>query len=179
MEKIIYYVASSLDGYIATEQHKLDWLENFSLGNDATPYDNFYATIGSIIMGAETYNWLMSNSPDQWPYPDIPTFVITSRDLHIPEGANITLVTGSARAIAERARSASKERDIWLVGGGKTAAYFAESGELQQLFITTIPIFLGSGIKILPVPNQTHVTPKMQRLLKSGAMESIFEINKI
>jgi hypothetical protein len=39
-----------MDGYIATQQHKLDWLESFTLGDDATPYDDFYHTIGAVVM---------------------------------------------------------------------------------------------------------------------------------
>ncbi|RDL26579.1 hypothetical protein DFO62_104389 [Serratia fonticola] len=29
MSKLIYYVAASMDGYIATQDHELDWLTNF------------------------------------------------------------------------------------------------------------------------------------------------------
>ncbi|MFK3818291.1 hypothetical protein ACI2KG_17080 [Pseudomonas sp. NPDC089407] len=47
MSKLVYYVAATLDGYIATQQHTLDWLENFTLGNDATAYDDFYQTVGA------------------------------------------------------------------------------------------------------------------------------------
>lgn len=55
MSKLIYYVAASMDGYIATQDHELDWLTNFILGDDATPYDDFYQSIGAVIMGDKTY----------------------------------------------------------------------------------------------------------------------------
>ncbi|MNN79550.1 hypothetical protein D3C81_1962040 [compost metagenome] len=64
------------------------------------------------------------------------------------------------------------------MGGGKTAAYFANAGELQQLFITTIPIFLGKGVAVLPVHQNVSVTPKVQRILQSGAMECISDVNR-
>ncbi len=45
-----------------TENHELDWLYEFTLGDDATPYDDFYREIGAVIMGAETYEWIMKLS---------------------------------------------------------------------------------------------------------------------
>ncbi|CDG22379.1 conserved protein of unknown function [Xenorhabdus poinarii G6] len=177
MSKLVYYVASSMDGYIATQQHQLDWLENFTLGDDATPYDDFYQTIGAVIMGRETYHWIIKNASGDWPYQNIPAFIMTSRDLPIPPGLDITLVQGEARVIAAQAKCASRGQNVWLVGGGKTAAYFAEAGELQQLFITTIPVFIGSGVEVLPVSHNVNVTPKVQRILQSGAIECISDIN--
>ncbi|MCG3472304.1 dihydrofolate reductase family protein [Xenorhabdus bovienii] len=176
MSKLIYYVAATMDGYIATQQHKLDWLESFTLGDDATPYDDFYQTIGAVIMGAETYNWIMINASDDWPYQNVPAFIVTSRDLPVPAGLDITLVQGDASIIAAQTKRAAKGQNVWLVGGGKTAAYFAEAGELQQLFITTIPVFLGTGVEVLPVSHNMNVTPKVQRILQSGAMECVSDV---
>jgi dihydrofolate reductase len=98
--RLVYYVAATMDGYIATQQHKLDWLESFTLGDDATPYDDFYQTIGAVVMGAETYSWIMSNSVDDWPYQNVPAFVVTSRDLPVPPSLDITLLFRSSSAQA-------------------------------------------------------------------------------
>ncbi|WP_340618982.1 dihydrofolate reductase family protein [Xenorhabdus entomophaga] len=68
MSKLIYYVAASMDGYIATENHALDWLYACSPGDDATPYDEFYQDIGAAIMGSETYEWILKNTSGEWPY---------------------------------------------------------------------------------------------------------------
>ncbi|WBF45728.1 dihydrofolate reductase family protein [Serratia rubidaea] len=176
MSKLVYYVAATMDGYIATPQHTLEWLESFTLGSDATPYEEFYQTIGAVIMGADTYHWIMTNSQNDWPYKDVPAFVVTHHDFPIPAGLNISLQHGDARTIAKRAMHAAGGKDVWLVGGGKTAAYFAEAGELHQLFITTIPVFLGAGVDVLPVTRDVKVIPKVNRLLQSGASECISEV---
>lgn len=176
MSKIIYYVASSQDGYIATTDHQLDWLEHFPLGDDATPYERFWQTIGSVVMGAETYRWIMAHAAGSWPYAEIPALVVSSRSLDIPEGLEITRVEGEASAIAQQARVAANGRDVWLVGGGKTAAWFADAGELQQLFITTIPVFLGQGVEILPVKQALRTRPHPPRVLLNGATECVMDI---
>ncbi|PKH22814.1 dihydrofolate reductase [Enterobacterales bacterium CwR94] len=177
MSKLIYYVAASMDGYIATQQGQLDWLENFPLGEEATAYDDFYQGIGAVIIGAETYNWIMENTPDDWPYQNIPAFIMTHRTLPILAGLNITLTGDDAKSLAEKAKCAAGGKDVWLVGGGKTAASFADAGELQQIMLTTIPVFLGTGIPVLPANSRLHVTPKTHRLLPSGAMESVLDVN--
>lgn len=176
MANIVYYVAATLDGYIADSDHKLDWLMNFPLGDDAMPYDDFYRTVGAVIMGAETYSWILENSPEAWPYADVPAFIVTHRSLSIPEGKNITLVQDMASVIAAQARTAAKGKDVWLVGGGKTAAMFAEAGELQRLFITQIPVVIGAGIPLLPVSKPLSLRPVTQKGLKSGAVEMVCDV---
>ncbi|EXF92902.1 deaminase [Pseudomonas fluorescens HK44] len=96
----------------------------------------------------------------------------------VPPGLDMTLLQGDAGAIATKARQAAKGKDVWLAGGGKTAAYFAEAGELQQLYITTIPVFIGAGVAVLPVSHNVSVTPKVQRILQSGAMECALDVKR-
>jgi hypothetical protein len=52
--KTQYYTATSLDGFIATEDHSLEWL--FPLGdiNDSS-YPEFIAEVGALAMGSGTY----------------------------------------------------------------------------------------------------------------------------
>lgn len=176
MSTLVYYVAATLDGYISTQQHKLDWLENFALGDDATAYADFYQTVGAVVMGSQTYEWIMSNAPDDWPYQDVPAFVMSNRYLSAPANLDITFLRGDAGAIAAKARQAAKGKNVWLVGGGRTAACFANAGELQQLFITTIPTFIGTGVPVLPVGRALKVVLREQRTLHSGAMECVLDV---
>ncbi|MBI6547757.1 dihydrofolate reductase family protein [Xenorhabdus lircayensis] len=177
MSKLIYYVAATMDGYIATENHELGWLYDCPLGDDATPYDAFYQGIGAAIMGAVTYEWIMKNSSGEWPYQNIPSFILSSRYLTISADINAVVTQGNPKNIAAKAKTAAKGRDVWVIGGGKTAASFADARELQQLFITTVPVFLGSGIPVLPVNQAIHATSNKQRFLRSGAIETVMDIN--
>ncbi|MCC8368081.1 dihydrofolate reductase family protein [Xenorhabdus sp. PB61.4] len=176
MSKLIYYVAATMDGYIATENHELGWLETFALSDDATPYETFYQGIGAAIIGAGTYEWIMKNTAGHWPYQNIPSFILSSRNLPVPAEINAVITHDSASEIAAKARAAAKDKDVWIIGGGETAAFFADAGELQQLFLTTVPVFLGSGIRVLPVNHLIEAVPNKQRLLSSGAIETIMDI---
>src|SRR5690606_41222040 len=86
--KTQYYTATSLDGYIATEDDSLDWL--FSLGDLAeSSYPAFIAEVGALAMGSTTYEWLRHNADaviaetgSAWPYTQ-PTWVFSSRTLPV------------------------------------------------------------------------------------------------
>jgi hypothetical protein len=56
--KTQYYTATSLDGFIATEDDSLDWL--FLLGDlNETSYPAFIAEVGALAMGSATYEWML------------------------------------------------------------------------------------------------------------------------
>lgn len=56
-----YYTATSLDGFIATEDDSLDWL--FPLGDlNDTSYPDFIAEVGALAMGSATYEWPVSST---------------------------------------------------------------------------------------------------------------------
>ena len=69
-----YYTACSLDGFIATDDHSLDWL--FPLGDpEETSYPMFIQEVGALAMGASTYEWMLrhviepgSGERQPWPY---------------------------------------------------------------------------------------------------------------
>jgi dihydrofolate reductase len=58
--------------------------------------------------------------------------------------------------VAREARAAAGDRNVWVVGGGATAAQFAELDELDELIVTVMPITLGSGARLLPARGGPH-----------------------
>lgn len=151
MGKVIYYVASSLDGFIAAEDSNLDWLLAFGFEPFQSHYDQFLATIGSLVMGSATYDYIRSQDPDSWPYGTLPCQVLTSRQLEAPPDTGVQFVSGNIRRICEDAAAAAGDRNVWVVGGGLVAAQFAEAGLLDELWVTYMPVALGAGRRLLPV----------------------------
>ncbi len=154
MPKVIYYVASSLDGFIATEDNNLDWLLQFGFEAFQAHYDRFMAGVGAVVMGGETYRWLRAEEPDKWEYRQ-PCWVLTSREDPAPPEADIRFAAGDIRAALQQARQAAGERNVWVVGGGNVAAQFADAGLLDELWVTYMPVALGSGRRLLPVAGPT------------------------
>ncbi len=152
MAAVQYYFAQSLDGYIAESDHGLDWLMRYdgeaegdvSAATDGT-YDEFIAQVGALAMGSATYEFLL-REVSEWPYPDTPSWVFTSRDLPLHGEAEIRFFNGPVGPALEEMRAAAGERNIWVVGGGDLAMQFADAGLLDELHITVVPAVLGAGI---------------------------------
>src|SRR5690606_1182964 len=118
--KTQYYTATSLDGFIATEDDSLEWL--FSLGElNESSYPGFIAEVGALAMGATTYEWMLRNSDavvaevgSPWPYSQ-PTWAFTHRELPIIEGANLRFASGDVRSVHAEMRAAARGKNIWVV----------------------------------------------------------------
>ncbi len=147
--RTVYYVAQSLDGFIADRHGDLEWLLEFGFETFQAHYDSFFATVGAIVMGASTYRWLAA-SGDPWPYPGLPTWVLTHGDLPVIDGATGVSTATEAAAAAALARAAAGSRSVWIVGGGATAAQFSDADQLDELLVTVMPITLGDGARLLP-----------------------------
>lgn len=161
-----YYVASSLDGFIATNEHSLDWLLQFGAGED-TSYPEFIRGVGAIAMGSATYEWMLEHvvrpgrgDGQPWPYSQ-PVWVFTSRLLPKVQGANVRFVSGDVVPVHRQMASTAGARNIWIVGGGELAGKFHDRGLLDEVIVSIAPVTLGSGKPLLP---RRIAQPPLQRL---------------
>jgi len=153
MTRTRYYVASTLDGFIATEDHSLDWLVTRDLGPDKggdLSYDAFIAEVGAIAMGSATYEWLLRHHGDEpWFYSQ-PCWVFTHRDLPLRTGADLRLTHASVPEVHAEMAAAAAGKDIWVVGGGDLAGQFHDAGHLDELLVSIAPVTVGAGKPLLP-----------------------------
>ncbi|WP_147915347.1 dihydrofolate reductase family protein [Ruania zhangjianzhongii] len=159
MTRTLYYTATSLDGFIATSEHSLDWL--VSRDNDpAGPmgYDVFFAQIGALVMGASTYAWVTEQLDGDWPY-DQPTWVLTHRDFPTPaDGVDVRFRSGNVAELHPEMVAAAASKDLWVVGGGDLAGQFAERGLLDAVQVSVAPVTLGAGAPLLPRQVELRLT---------------------
>lgn len=144
-----YYTATSLDGFIADEQHSLEWL--FRQDQDESGplnYDEFFARIGAVVMGSVTYEWVVRHENGTWPY-HLPAWVLTTRDLPTVDG-DVRLARGDVRAVHDEMTAAAGGKDLWVVGGGDLAGQFADAGLLDEVIVYVAPVTLGRGAPLLP-----------------------------
>lgn len=144
-----YYTSSTLDGFIATTEHSLDWLfvQDFDMEGPMA-YPKFVEGIGALVMGASTYEWVL-NAGEPWAYQQ-PAWVLTHRDLAIPEGASIRLTQADIRTVHAEMAEAAEGKDIWVVGGGGVAAQFAAAGLLDEVWVQFASVMLGAGQQLFP-----------------------------
>ena len=160
MNDVIYYTASTLNGYLADENNSLEWLFAVDQGADpsgAPGYPEFFAGVGVLVEGSTTYEWILEHDgvlehPDKWHkfYGDRPTFVFTSRELPVPDGADVRFVSGSVAEHLSEIRAAAGEGTVWVVGGGELAGQFLDVDALDTVIVSIAPVTLDAGAPLLP-----------------------------
>lgn len=153
--KTQYYTATSLDGFIATEDDSLEWL--FPLANiEDTSAPAFVAEVGALAMGSATYEWMLRHAEtvagetgSPWPY-DQPAWVFTSRSLPLIPGADIRFVRGDVVPVHAEMRAAAGGRNVWIVGGGDLAGQFFDAGLLDEIIVQVGSVTLGKGKPLFP-----------------------------
>ncbi|WP_240148435.1 dihydrofolate reductase family protein [Diaminobutyricibacter tongyongensis] len=177
MAHTVYYVASSIDGFIADADNGIDWLEQFGFTAFEDDYEKFVAGIGAIVMGSATYDFLLRQQNLEWPYPGIPTWVLTHRDLPVIEGSLAVFWAGDIAQLDAELREAAGDRDVWVIGGGNVAAQFADAGLLDELRVTIMPVLVGSGKPLLPVARPTAPLPLVRTTpFEGGAVELVYRL---
>jgi dihydrofolate reductase len=147
MARIVGYIASSLDGYIAAPGDDLDWLTgrtDLVLGQ--YDYNLFIKRIRTVVMGRATYDWL-ARQDFTWPYAEQRSIVVTSRPLPDPIGPLETRSDVDALITELRALD---DGDVWMLGGGSLQMAFIERGALDALEVYVISQLLGGGTPLFP-----------------------------
>ncbi|RZU64977.1 dihydrofolate reductase [Microterricola gilva] len=179
MTKTVYYVACSLDGFIADRENSLDWLMEFGFEEFSEQYASFIADIGAVIMGADTYDFIV-NDPSGWSYA-MPAWVLSHRSLPGIEGADIRFTSadgpGGIAALHAAAALAAGEKKVWVIGGGNVASQFADAGLLDELQVTIMPVLLGAGRPLLPLARNTRLTALGRTPYAGGAIELRYAVN--
>ncbi len=178
MALTVYYVASSIDGFIADADNRIDWLEQFGFTAFEDDYEKFIAGIGAIVMGSATYEFLLNQPSVAWPYAGIPTWVLTHRELPTIGGAQLVFWSGDIAQLDTEIREAAGDRNVWVCGGGNVAAQFADAGLLDELRVTVMPIVVGSGRPLLPVTRATSPLPLVRTTpFEGGAVEHVYRLS--
>lgn len=157
----VYYTASSIDGFIATEDHSLEWLLSRDIDEQGPMhYDAFAKNVGAMAMGASTYQWVLEHEKG-W-NEDRPTWVFTHRTFAQPDSP-VTFVQGEVTEVYDDLVAAAGDKDIWVVGGGDLVGQFHDAGLLDEVWVQWAPVALGGGAPLLP----RHVELRLEEVARN------------
>jgi dihydrofolate reductase len=162
MSKIILYIASSLDGFMAGRNGDISWLDPYQVEGEDYGYSEFLKTIDIIVMGSKTYEQVLNFG--SWPYEGFKTYVMTKRQLEPVDKAQVKFYSGDLDSFVHNIKRES-HKNVWLVGGASLAQSFLERGFIDEMIISIIPVILGDGI---PLFGRTQKDFRLE-LLKSGS----------
>jgi dihydrofolate reductase len=138
------YIATSLDGYIADSQGKIDFLNTFTFpeGEDMG-YSAFMDRIDALVMGRITFETVLGFDVP-WPY-EKPVYVLSNSLNEIPKGyeGKVFLVKGTLHEVLSGIHSNDHHR--LYIDGGSTIQGFLKEDLIDEMIITTIPVLVGGG----------------------------------
>ena len=149
--KIIVYIATSADGYIARTDGDVEWLNRRPQTVDHGMRE-FYSTIDTILWGRKTYDWLLDYSSKAGKTVDLfdaeVANYVFSRNPPERAAPGVKFVTDPIKDFAQRLRG-TPGKQIWLMGGGQLIASFLDAGEIDEFDIHVIPVLIGDGIPLV------------------------------
>lgn len=144
MTKVIVYIATSQDGYIADEKGSVDWLPQTEeeTGGEDYGYHAFYDSVDAIAIGRKTYDQISGFG--DWPYPGKISYIF-SRFPKETQRPDVKFVSESipdfVKAIKEE-----KVKNLWMVGGSELIEAFYNKGFVDEFIVTVFPKILKAGI---------------------------------
>ena len=180
MRNLVYFVACTVDGFIAREDGSFDFfpttgahlshlVEEYpetmpapareAFGITSTPNRHFDA----VVMGRLTYE-VGTKAGLTSPYPQLRQYVVSSSMIETPDAA-VALVRDDPVSLVRRLKK-EPGRDVWLCGGGALASALAD--EIDVLILKVNPVALGRGI---PIFRDTRAVVRPLELLAHRVFE--------
>ena len=158
--KIIVYIATSADGYIARPDGDVDWLNRPS-PKGHYGYAQFFKNIDTILWGRKTYDKgieLGMGKGKSLYGPRVKHYVFSRHPRESPL-LGFEFVNHPIKTFAQQLRQ-QRGKNIWMMGGGEIIASFLDAGEIDEFSVHVIPILIGEGIPLIQ-PRRRNVSLKL------------------
>ena len=176
--KIVVYIATSADGYIARPDGDVEWLNRRPSTVDYG-MRAFYKSIDTILWGRKTYDWLLAYHKKAGTKAVFDTKVanyVFSRKPPKKIAPGVEFVSQPLKTFVRRLR-ATPGKNIWMMGGGELIASFLDAGEIDEFDIHVIPTFIGKGIPLVaPRHRDVALNLRLARKFPDGVVRLRYEV---
>ncbi len=141
------FIAMSLDGFIARQDHRLDWLMKQETAGEDHGFDAFVDSVDGIVMGSSTFKTVLEF--DSWHYTKpvcVMSSTLTDADIpaHLKDKAFVSDLAPDALMEMLGTRGWARA----YVDGGLVIQPFLRAGLIADMQVTLIPILLGNGLRL-------------------------------
>lgn len=163
MRKLIYYIAVTVDGYIAGPRGEVDF---FLAEGDHMPWiiEHYPESVpghvrdrlglgevaprafDTVVMGRATHQIAVDEGLASG-YPHLRQFVVTHRPEELPFEEGLTASDEDPVELVRRLKGEDSELDIWLCGGGTLAGTLVD--EIDEFRLKVNPVILGAGVPLV------------------------------
>jgi len=142
--KVVLYIATSLDGYIAQPNDDLSFLSIVTQEGQDYGYADFVKTVDAVIVGRKTYDKVLSMGYD-FPHADKDAYIITRTPR--PSIGSVKFYTGELRTLVKKLKS-EKGKTIYCDGGAEIVHELLKEKLIDEFIISIIPILVGNGTQL-------------------------------
>lgn len=179
--KIIVYIATSADGYIARPNGDVEWLNRRPRTADYG-MSAFYRSIDTILLGRKTYDWGLAyfrkKGRKGGMFDTKVANYVFSRKPRKRALPGVEFVSEPVKAFAQHLR-ATPGKHIWMMGGGELIASFLDAGEIDEFDIHVIPTLIGEGIPLVaPRHRDVQLRLRSTRKYPDGVVRLRYEVAK-
>lgn len=179
--KASVYIATTLDGFIARENGELDWLPGsdgevpVDSENEDFGFNAFMNSIDTLVMGRNTYE--MAISTGMWPYGNKRVIVLSNTMRNLADGVPNTVELRSELPNDLYNKLKNSGAKHLYIDGGKTIQSFLNSGLIDEIIITTVPVLIGSGIPLFgPLNSDKKLKHIETKAYKNGFVQTRYEV---
>lgn len=150
MGTVFVDMAMSLDGFVAGPNNEDGGLHDWYFapsGNAIAVIDEFFQTIGAMIIGRRSFG----DQPDGFDTPyKVPHFVLThtAREMVARDGVTFIFVDDGLESALAQAQAAAGERAVCVAGGAATVRQFLQAGLVDEVQIHLVSLLLGDGLRL-------------------------------
>jgi dihydrofolate reductase len=142
--KLILYIATSVDGYIAGPGDDLSFLSRVEKEGEDYGYADFIANVDTVILGRRTYDWVVRHA-GFFPHADKEAYIITRTAR--PQEGNTIFYTGDLKELVTRLKQ-QEGKNIFCDGGAEVVHALLREELVDEVTISIIPVMLGDGISL-------------------------------
>ena len=158
--KVILYIASSLDGYIAKNNDDLSFLLRVQQEGQDYGYSEFIDNIDTVILGRKTYDWVMKQVKE-FPHAQFDSYIITRTPRQDID--KIKFYTGNLKELVLRLKQ-EIGKNIFIDGGAEIVNELLKEKLIDQIYLSIVPILLDDGVRLfkdgLPEQNLKLINSK-------------------
>ena len=171
------FIATSLDGFVARQDHSLDWLlKQPDSEDDDGGFATFMDSVDGLVMGTGSFRTVLGFG--QWPYSK-PVVVLsnslTAQDIPEELKDKVRLSTAAPADLMQDLQQQGWKRAY--IDGGRLVQSFLRQGLITDMTITTVPILIGNGIPLFcNLDRDIDLQVARSRILPTGMVQTTFRV---
>jgi dihydrofolate reductase len=175
MQRLIYHIACSADGYIAHADHTVQGF-HFEGAHSTEYQESLKKDYSAVLMGRKTYEFGLQFGVTS-PYPWLKQYII-SENMESDPDPEVKLVKSDLVKFIHQLKK-TETKSIYLCGGSVLSGFLLKAGLIDTLILKMNPVIFGSGIPLFTGVSRSDVklTVSNNKSYDNGVLLSTYQLN--